>query len=153
MEDLVIIRWGNFAVGGIASAFAKDLSVDPRTRGVEDIKHEVVAVASSTSQTNALALLQRCGAPSHAKAYGTYAKLLANPDVDIVYIATSHSHRYRNAMQYLNAGKNVLCEKSFTVSSAQARVLFEEARAKDLLLMEGLWTRYFPLSDYVVAIH
>lgn len=94
-------------------------------------------------------MLQRCGAPSHAKAYGSYAELLANPDVDIVYIATPHSHHYRNAMQCLNAGKNVLCEKAFTVNAAQARVLVQEARAKDLLLMEGLWTRYFPLSDYV----
>lgn len=133
----------------LISKSAKDLSIDPRTRGVEDIKHEVIAVASSTSQAKAAALLQTCGAPSHAKAYGSYAELLANPDVDIVYIATPHSHHYRNAMQCLNAGKNVLCEKAFTVNAAQARILVEEARAKDLLLMEGVWTRYFPLSDYV----
>lgn len=109
-------------------------------------------MASSTSQTNAAALLQRCGAPTHAKAYGSYAELLANPDADIVYIAAPHSHHYRNAMHCLDAGKNVLCEKAFTVNAAQARILVEEARAKDLLLMEGLWTRYFPLSDHVIII-
>ncbi|KAF2013010.1 dimeric dihydrodiol dehydrogenase [Aaosphaeria arxii CBS 175.79] len=149
MKDPLKIRWGILATGGIASAFAKDLSIDPRTRGVEDIEHELIAVASSTSKTKATAFLQSCDAPSRAKAYGNYADLLEDPEVDIVYIATPHSHHYRNAMQCLRAGKNVLCEKAFTVNALQAQILVKEARSRDLLLMEGMWTRYFPLSGYV----
>ena len=89
------------------------------------------------------------GAPSEAKAYGSYEEFVKNPDIDIVYIATPHSHHYQNAMLCLEGGKNVLCEKAFTVNAAQARKLAEVARSKNLFLMEAVWTRYFPLSIYV----
>lgn len=137
------------ATGGIALTFTKDLLVDPATRGVHDIKHTVVAAASSSSASRAEDFLKQVGAPSSAKAYGSYEELVKNPDIDIVYIATPHSHHYQNAMLCLEAGKNVLCEKAFTVNAAQAKKLVETARAKDLFLMEAVWTRYFPLSIYV----
>ncbi|KAF5000302.1 hypothetical protein FDECE_11250 [Fusarium decemcellulare] len=143
------IRWGILATGTIAKAFAKDLSLDPGTRGVTDIRHELVAVAASSSISKAEIFLQDCDAPSHAKAYGSYQDLAADPDVDVVYIATPHSHHYQHAMLLLEAGKNILCEKAFTVNAKQARALAAKAREKGLLLMEGLWTRYFPLSAYV----
>lgn len=85
-------------------------------------------------------------APAGAKAYGSYAELVADPDLDIIYVATPHSHHFQNAMLCLEAGKNVLCEKAFTVNASQARKLVETARAKKLFLMEAVWTRYFPLS-------
>ena len=93
--------------------------------------------------------MKEVGAPSEAKAYGSYEEFVKNPDIDIVYIATPHSHHYQNAMLCLEAGKNVLCEKAFTVNAAQARKLAEVARSKNLFLMEAVWTRYFPLSIYV----
>jgi dihydrodiol dehydrogenase / D-xylose 1-dehydrogenase (NADP) len=93
--------------------------------------------------------LKEVGAPSDAKAYGSYEEFVKNPDIDIVYVATPHSHHYQNAMLALQAGKNVLCEKAFTVNAAQARKLAEVAREKNLFLMEAVWTRYFPLSVYV----
>lgn len=55
-------------------------------------------------------------------------------------------------MLALNAGKNVLCEKAFTVNAAQAKILYETARQKNLFLMEAVWTRYFPLSVQVREI-
>ncbi|KAM0547264.1 hypothetical protein ACHAPJ_010526 [Fusarium lateritium] len=143
------IRWGILATGGIAKAFGRDLSVDPSTRSVTDIRHELIAAASSSSKVKAEEFLRHCDAPSHAKAYGSYDELVNDPDVEIIYIATPHSHHYRNAMLCLEAGKNVLCEKAFTVNSKQAIKLAKTARQKNLLLMEGLWTRYFPLSRYV----
>ncbi|KAJ4256035.1 hypothetical protein NW762_009109 [Fusarium torreyae] len=143
------IRWGILATGGIAKAFGRDLSVDPSTRSVTDLRHELVAAASSSSKVKAEEFLRHCNAPTHAKAYGSYDELVNDPDVEIIYIATPHSHHYRNAMLCLDAGKNVLCEKAFTVNAKQAVKLAETARQKDLLLMEGLWTRYFPLSRYV----
>jgi dihydrodiol dehydrogenase / D-xylose 1-dehydrogenase (NADP) len=74
---------------------------------------------------------------------------VADADIDIVYIATPHSHHYANVLLCLHAGKHVLCEKAFTVNAAQAKILAATAREKKLLLMEGLWTRYFPVSAYV----
>ncbi|UPK94207.1 hypothetical protein LCI18_005142 [Fusarium solani-melongenae] len=149
MSEPRTIRWGILATGGIAKAFGRDLSVDPNTRSVSDIRHGLVAAASSTSKSIAEEFLRHCDAPSHAKAYGSYAELVQDPDVEIIYIATPHSHHYQNAMLCLEAGKNVLCEKAFTVNAKQARKLAEKARERNLLLMEGLWTRYFPLSFYV----
>jgi dihydrodiol dehydrogenase / D-xylose 1-dehydrogenase (NADP) len=93
--------------------------------------------------------LKKVGAPSSAKAYGSYEELVADKDVDIIYVATPHSHHYQNAMLALEAGKNVLCEKAFTVNAAQAKKLVEKAKEKNLFLMEAVWTRYFPLSIYV----
>ncbi|KAF4956876.1 hypothetical protein FSARC_11455 [Fusarium sarcochroum] len=146
------IRWGILATGGIAKAFGRDLSIDPTTRSVSDLRHELVAAASSSSKAKAEEFLQHCDAPTHAKAYGSYAELVKDPDVEVIYIATPHSHHYRNAMLCLEAGKNVLCEKAFTVNAKQAIKLAETARQKNLFLMEGLWTRYFPLSLYVREI-
>ncbi|KAM0420284.1 hypothetical protein ACHAPT_011945 [Fusarium lateritium] len=149
MPEPRTIRWGILATGGIAKAFGRDLSVDPNTRSVSDIRHELVAAASSSSKSKAEEFLRHCDAPAHAKAYGSYADLVQDPDVEVIYIASPHSHHYQNAMLCLSAGKNVLCEKAFTVNAKQAKKLVEKAREENLLLMEGLWTRYFPLSLYV----
>jgi predicted dehydrogenase len=88
----------------------------------------------------------RVPAESHAKAYGSYGELVKDPNVDIIYVATPHSHHFQNSMLALEAGKHVLCEKAFTVNAAQAKILVETAKAKKLFLMEAVWTRYFPLS-------
>src|SRR5436305_11904701 len=76
------------ATGWIASVFTKDLLVDPKTRNVNNVKHEVVAAASSKSAEQAKKFLQECGVPSSAAAYGSYADLVADKNVEIVYIAT-----------------------------------------------------------------
>ncbi|KAI5862342.1 NAD(P)-binding protein [Durotheca rogersii] len=140
------VRWGIMATGGIAQTFTKDLLTNPAVRDAHDVAHELVAVASSTSKDSALSFLEKVKAPAGVKAYGSYAELVNDPDVDIVYVATPHSHHFQNTMLALEAGKNVLCEKAFTVNAAQARKLVETARAKNLFLMEAVWTRYFPLS-------
>ncbi|KAK9322274.1 putative dimeric dihydrodiol dehydrogenase [Lipomyces orientalis] len=78
-----------------------------------------------------------------------YEDLVEDDNVDIVYVSTPHSHHYPNVKLCLESGKNVLCEKAFTVNAAQAKELVQLAREKNLFLMEALWTRYFPLSVYV----
>lgn len=113
---------------------------------MSDIRHEIVAVASSSSADRAASFIKAIDGPSSAKAYGSYAELVADPNVDIIYVATPHSHHFQNAMLCLDAGKNVLCEKALTVTAAQAKKLVETARAKGVFLMEAVWTRYFPLS-------
>jgi predicted dehydrogenase len=107
----------------------------------------VVAAASSTSKDRAAQFLKETiKAPGSPKAYGSYAELVADPDVDIVYVATPHSHHFQNVMLCFEAGKPVLCEKALTVNAAQAKKLVETAKAKKLFFMEAVWTRYFPLS-------
>ncbi|OCK84573.1 NAD(P)-binding protein [Lepidopterella palustris CBS 459.81] len=146
------VRWGILATGGIAQTFTKDLMIDPSTRNATDIAHEVVAAASSTSATRAQQFLKECGILSGAKAYGSYKELATDPNIDIIYVATPHSHHYQNARLCLEAGKHVLCEKAFTTNAAQAKILVEIARKKNLFLMEAVWTRYFPLAKELRAM-
>ncbi|CZR53979.1 related to dimeric dihydrodiol dehydrogenase [Phialocephala subalpina] len=140
------IKWGILATGGIAQTFTKDILTNPATRNVHDISHSVVAAASSSSASRAEEFLKDVKAPEGAKAYGSYAELVADPNIDIIYVATPHSHHFQNTMLALEAGKHVLCEKAFTVNAAQAKKLVKTAKAKKLFLMEAVWTRYFPLS-------
>ena len=84
---------------------------------------------------------------SMIKAYGSYEELVRDEKVDIVYICTPHSFHYENAKLCLEHGKNVLCEKPFTVNKAQARELIQLAEDKGLFLCEAMWTRFMPLAD------
>lgn len=135
-------------------SFTKDVLIDPSTRQVADIKHVVAAVASSSSVASAEKFIAEVVSPSQSSAcsaYGSYEELVRDPDVDIIYIGTPHSHHYQNAMLALSHNKPVLCEKSLTVNAAQAKKLYETAKAKKLFLMEAVWTRYFPLSVAIRA--
>ncbi|KAI8634141.1 NAD(P)-binding protein [Xylariaceae sp. FL1651] len=146
-ESPYTLRWGIMATGFIAQMFARDLLNNPASRNVHDVAHKVVAVASSSSKESATSFLEKVKlAPDNVKTYGSYAELVNDPDVDVVYVATPHSHHFQNTMLALEAGKNVLCEKAFTVTAAQAKKLVETAKAKNVFLMEAVWTRYFPLS-------
>lgn len=79
------------------------------------------------------------------KAYGSYEKLVSDPEVELVYIATPHSHHYDHVKLCLEHGKHVLCEKAFTVNEHQAAELFAMAEERGLLLTEAIWTRYMPM--------
>ncbi|KAL3471097.1 hypothetical protein BJX99DRAFT_238184 [Aspergillus californicus] len=140
------IRWGILATGGIAETFVKDLLLPPSGRGVTDVTHSVAAVASSSSKTSADSFVKRLQIPEPCATYGSYKEAVSDPNVQVVYVASPHSHHFQHVMLALEAGKHVLCEKAFTVNAAQAKILFETARKKNLFLMEAVWTRYFPLS-------
>lgn len=105
-------KWGILATGGIAKTFAKDLLLEPATRGVSDVKHTIAAVASSTSAERAQKFLEDVSHPSPASVatYGDYEQLVADPHVDVIYVATPHTMHYANSLLALNAGKSVLCE-------------------------------------------
>ena len=87
------------------------------------------------------------------RAYGSYDELLADPAVDLVYVALPHSHHREWTIKALEAGHHVLCEKAFAVNEAQAREMIDTARAKGMLLAEAIWTRYMPsrrmISDII----
>jgi len=86
------------------------------------------------------------------KAFGSYEEMLKDPEIDLVYVATPHSHHYRHSMMCLQYGKHVLCEKSFTTNAAQAEKLIEFARSKNLVIAEAIWTRYLPMSKTINEI-
>lgn len=126
--------------------FTKDLLLDSSSRDVSDVRHTVAAAASSSSLDRAKQFLADCKCPSDAKAYGSYSELVKDPNIDIIYVATPHSHHYQNTMLCLLAGKHVLCEKAFTTNAEQTKRLIETAKEKALFLMEAVWTRFFPMS-------
>lgn len=79
------------------------------------------------------------------KAYGSYEELVQDGAVELIYIATPHSHHYEHIKLCLNHGKHVLCEKSFTINEGQAAEVLALAKEKGLLLTEAIWTRYMPM--------
>ncbi|MEO3891036.1 Gfo/Idh/MocA family oxidoreductase [Nonomuraea sp. B5E05] len=133
------VGWGILATGGIANAFTRDLVAHG---------HRVAAVGSR-SVDNARAFAEKWGI-EHA--HGSYDELVADPDVDIVYVATPHNFHAANATAALENGKHVLVEKAFTVNAAEARAVFELGRSKGLLVMEAMWTRFLPHMAYVRSV-
>ena len=139
------------ATGGIVRTMTRDLLIDPKTRGVDDIVHVITAAASSSSKDSATQFVRDCVAPFQdqevsCSAYGSYEELVKDPNVDIIYVGSPHSHHYQNCMLALQKGKPTLCEKPMTVNAAQAKALTEEAKKRNLFFMEATWTRFFPLS-------
>ena len=79
------------------------------------------------------------------KAYGSYTELINDPDVDLVYVATPHSHHYDVTKEALLAGKPCLVEKAFMANYRQAKEIIDLARARKVFLAEAIWTRYQPV--------
>lgn len=86
------------------------------------------------------------------KAYGSYEELIQDPDVDLIYVATPHSHHYEQVRLCLLHDKAVLCEKTFTANKAQAEELVALARERKVFLGEAIWTRYMPFSKEIVRM-
>lgn len=126
------IRWGILATGHIAGSFAADL---------RDAGGAIAAVASSSSLERAERFAAEHGIP---RAHGSYAGLAADPDVDVVYIATPHALHARDAIACLEAGKHVLVEKAFTLNRAEAELVASTAAERGLLAQEAMWTRFLP---------
>lgn len=86
------------------------------------------------------------------KAYGSYEELVADDEINLVYIATPHSHHFQHAMLALEHGRNVLVEKAFTANAQEAEILIRTAHEKGLFITEAIWTRYMPLSHKVKEV-
>ncbi|MFI6760496.1 Gfo/Idh/MocA family protein [Micromonospora sp. NPDC050417] len=125
-------RWGILATGHIAARFVEDLRLLPDA--------EVVAVGSRSVDA------ARLFADHHdiPRAYGSWAELAADDEVDVVYVATPHAAHFDATMTCLEAGRAVLCEKPFTLDLATSTTLIETARARDVFLMEAMWMRCNP---------
>jgi predicted dehydrogenase len=125
------IRWGILGTGWIAEQFVTDIPANGIT----------VTAVGSRSQGSADAFAERFGIPT---AHGSYEALAADPEVDVVYVATPHPMHADNATLVLNAGKHALVEKPFTLNAAEAQRVVDLASAKNLVVLEAMWTRWLP---------
>ncbi len=126
------LRWGLLATGNISKAFAE---------GVQHSKLGELAAVGSRHLDQAQALAEQFQIPT---AHGSYEDLLADPEVDAVYISTPHPHHAEWIIKAAEAGKHILCEKPLTMNYAEAMAAAEAARANDVLLMEAFMVRCHP---------
>jgi len=135
-----MFKVGIIGAGWIADKMAEALS---------PLSDYCVYAIASRSLEKAAAFAERWNVQ---KAYGSYEEMLDDKDVDLVYIATPHSHHFPHAMLALEHGKHVLVEKAFTANAKEAEILIRTAREKGLFITEAIWTRYMPLSHKVKEI-
>lgn len=130
------MKIGILGAGNIAESMAKTV----RGMAAQGKDVSLYAVASrSQEKADAFAAAQGV-----SRAYGSYEAMLADPAVDLVYIATPHSHHAAQISACVAAGKPVLCEKSFTANAKQAESVLREAEAAGVYVAEAIWTRYMP---------
>jgi predicted dehydrogenase len=127
------IRWGILGAGSIAATVGADIAA---TDG------NTLQAVGARSGDRAAAFAAAHGV---ARSYGSYAELVADPDVDVVYVATTHGQHHEHARLALDAGKPVLVEKPLTLTAAQARDIVATARERGLFCMEAMWTRLDPM--------
>ncbi len=126
------MRFGILAAGNIAHSMAEAVS------GIEKIEKYAVA---SRDISRAEEFAEKW---DFEKAYGSYEELAEDSEVELIYVASPHSHHYEHAKLCLEHGKHVLVEKAFTVNAAQAEELMKLSKEKGVLLTEAIWTRYMP---------
>jgi predicted dehydrogenase len=135
--DHTEILWGILGPGKIAERFAQCVDV------VEGASIHAVA---SRSRERGEKFARRHKAST---VYSSYQELVADPEIDVVYIATPHHLHYENTRQCLDAGKHVLCEKPLTVNASESERLIALAKEKQLFLMEAMWTYFLPIYKVV----
>ena len=134
-----------FKVGIIGAGWIADKMAE----ALAPLKDYCVYAIASRSLDKARTFAESWNIP---KAYGSYEELVEDKDVDLVYIATPHSHHFPHTMLALEHGKPVLVEKAFTANAHEAEILLETAHSKGIFITEAIWTRYMPLSHKVKEI-
>ena len=130
--------FGSFNVGIMGSGNIAGIMAGT----INKMKNVRVYAVASRQQVHADVFAGKYGCK---KAYGSYADLVADKKVDLIYVATPHSEHYENVKMCLEAGKPVLCEKAFTLNAAQAEELVRIAAEHKVFLAEAMWTRYMPM--------
>ena len=123
---------------GVLGAGNISYMVAPAMVALEEI--ECYAVASR-DMGKARAFAEKFG---FQKVYGSYEEMLKDPQVELVYVGTPHSHHYEHMMLCIEYGKPILCEKAFTMNAAQARKVQQAAAQKGIFVAEAIWPRYMP---------
>lgn len=133
------LRWGYMGTGRIAHVVAEDFKI----AGLH------IQAVGSRNIESAEAFAQKHGI---SDVHGSYEALVANPNVDIVYISTLNHVHCENALLAINAGKHVLLEKPFTMDAKQAKLIQDAARKKNVFVMEAMWTRFLPSMDAIFEV-
>jgi predicted dehydrogenase len=134
------LGWGILATGRIAGIFAQ---------GVARSQHSRLVAVGSRTAPNAARFAKEFGVP---RAHGSYEALLADPEVQAVYIAVPHPQHVEWAVRAAEAGKHILCEKPIGLNHAELMVMAEAARANNVLLMEAFMYRCHPQTAKIVEI-
>ena len=132
-----VFNWGIIGPGRIAHKFAE---------AVNKMDDASIYAIASRSTKDPEELKQSFSAE---KCYDAYEALVADPQVDAIYVATPHRFHHQNAKLCLEAGKPVLCEKSFTMNAREAEELFNLSQSRGVFLMEALWTRFLPIYGHI----
>ncbi|OWZ02376.1 Dimeric dihydrodiol dehydrogenase [Phytophthora megakarya] len=142
VDSQTSLRWGFIGCGNIANDFVNAL------KGMTSETPKLSACAARSLES------AQTFANTHRfdRAYGAYEELCADPEVDVVYIATIHLLHFEHITLALNHGKHVLAEKPLTMNAKQTTSVVELAKTKQLFLLEGVWTRFFPFLKYVRQI-
>lgn len=125
-------NWAVLGCGKIARKFVHDLALLPNAK---------LYAAASRDLARAQEFASECGFET---AYGSYEEMAADPKVDVVYIATPHSHHYQHTLLCLNHKKAVLCEKAFSLNANEVKQMIGAAKANNTFLMEAFWTMFQP---------
>ena len=131
-----------FKVGIIGAGWIADKMAE----ALAPLNDYCVHAIASRSLEKAEAFAKQWNIP---KAYGSYEEMVADKEIDLVYIATPHSHHFPHTMLALEHGKPVLVEKAFTANAEEAEILLQTAKEKGIFITEAIWTRYMPLSHKV----
>jgi len=127
------IKWGILGTGRISRAFAE---------GLKYASNGSLHGVASRTKTNADLFAEEWGVP---RAFENYQDLAESDEIDAIYIATPHTQHAENSILCMKNGKAVLCEKPFAVNSGEVEKMIAQAKESDVLLMEGMWSRFPPL--------
>lgn len=127
-----MMKMGIIGAGWIAGMMAKTVA------GMKNVQIHAIA---SRDILKANAFAEKYGIP---RAFGSYEDMVKDPEIDLVYIATPHSHHAEHAELCIKNKKNVLCEKAFTLNAGEAKKIIKLAKKNNVYLAEAIWTRYMP---------
>ena len=133
-------NWAILGCGKIAKKFALELQALPNAN---------LYAAASRNLENATNFTSEFG---FEKAYGSYEEMVSDPNVDIVYIATPHSHHLKHSLLCLNNKKAVLCEKAFAINSKEVAQMIAASKENNTFLMEAFWVRFRPKFKTVLEL-
>lgn len=127
-----IHKWGILAPGKMSAKF---------TKGIKLLDNAELYAVGSRDLQRAKQFANEFGFKQY---YGSYEELAADPDVEVVYVASPHSHHYEHTLLCLKNGKHVICEKAFAINTREVEEMVSEAKRRNLFLMEALWPPFQP---------
>ncbi|XPF94667.1 Gfo/Idh/MocA family protein [Colwellia sp. RE-S-Sl-9] len=134
------VKWGIIGCGNIANQFAKSLA---------KINSGTLCAVASNTPNKAKTFAKQYGTDKY---YSNYDDLVNDKNIDAIYIATPHNFHYENTKLCIAHNKHVLCEKPITINAKQLLKLTELAKAKNVFLMEAVWTRFLPAIEKLQSL-